>query len=128
VTLILLLLLPIGPRIESVDVIELNNIHAVYDSTDDYGRKTYRVNLVATYWVFWELHGDELRVRDWASPKPSDLFTNDSGKHVLVTQRERPIRIEAPVFRETWTLFDVETNDRAKWPEAKRRRIEGLRK
>lgn len=124
IALILSLLLPIGPRTECVDVIELNHIYAV--SRDDAGRWYARHHI--SFYDFWCETPEGLHIRDWVSYKAQPLIWDGAEPVLLCEGAKGTIRIRGKTYTETLTGYDRETVDRETWPAEKRKRIEGLRK
>ena len=100
--------------VDRVDVAELNHVH-----WEKSGEHTF------SQWVFWEWNAGAMRVVDWRYAKCTDpMFTSDGGQWAMTwLDGETLRRVEADHFRETWTAYDVEVQDRARLPESLRRRL-----
>jgi len=116
--------------IADVDVIELNHVHSLTESRDDFGHIEYRVTYVASYWVFWSWYGppnEGLHVRDWIKFSPAHTLTwQDDVPGLIVPQRNGVVYIRGKFFRETKSLYDKEREDLRSLPAVDRRRIDGL--
>lgn len=91
-----------------------------------------------TQWVVWDWYHDQFHVRDWSlegkrpyrgqssSIENIYVYLRKKGGEVELTRRDALGRywvVEAFQFRETWTLEDVEVEDRSKMPMSQRRLI-----
>lgn len=124
--LILLLAMAANPPedivIDRCDVIELNHYY------DGDGKKIF------DQVIFWRWQsidaGQRLECRDWVIRRPPQVLSIEprpnGDKSVVWTERGRGAllrRVEAPMFRETWTQFDPELKDRENRPVFDRRRL-----
>jgi hypothetical protein len=109
---------------DKVDLIELNHFY------DDNGA------LVFDQVIFWDWHpfvpgreGGEFVVRAWRLSKLERPMATvrdwRRGGYTLIFLDGGVIRkIRAPSFRETWTQYDPEMQNRKMWPEDKRRGLQ----
>jgi len=120
---ILALFLPRGGcLVDEVDVIEVNHVF------DGEGTETF------VQAIFWRWRGFEghYRVVDWRTVRDGNVYPVrrwDRGG-VWVSRwrddRDRCWReVRAPLFRETWTVYDVEVADREFLPERYREGLSG---
>lgn len=113
---------PIAARIghwpESVDLIELNHKH------DRTGKHTF------SQVIFWERHpgNGKYRVRDWFLVDDRESLSgypvkrNDRWESWFVKEGKTH-RITSPIFKESWTMYDPEVEDKRKWPGDARKKL-----
>lgn len=108
--LIIAAILPLpGVVSERVDLIERSHVHCPDDG-----------HCVLIQWVFyeWDYDGGRHRVIAWRFDRGQ---FKRSGNALIGTDNETLRKIEALSFRERWDMFDPEIEDRALWPQEKRR-------
>lgn len=84
--------------------------------------------------LVWELHNGTHRIVDWRLMKNRDQDRTNievrrdyqSGDYVARWDEDSGSReVRAGTARDTWTQFDPELEDRAKWPVDRRRKLAG---
>ena len=113
-----------------VDVIELNHILTGVEHEEAPWKTRVEVRPQSHFWIFWSLHGDDYRVRDWCQYLPVHQLTHSDGWHYLrlVGANGSTYVIRGRAVRETWTFYDREREDARYLSTEKRKRIEGLRR
>lgn len=113
IAILALVMLPVDIPTDTVDAIEINHFYCGEG------------NLVFTQAIFWEFSDSEprLRVVAWRLWKdPSKTPTRRGKEWELVwADGETLRRVEARLFRESWTMHDPEMSNRSEWPTHKRR-------
>lgn len=117
-TLLLLVIcggIPNSAPVQHADIVEVNH---VCDRQD--GRET----LVQVIWWEWSSVYGQFVVIDWRILSKCD-FPHRHGTAWIQQWRDGPgseTTVVSKVFRETWTLYDVEIENRSIVPEQHRRR------
>lgn len=115
---VLLLLVP-QPSIivrDRVDVIEINHFH------DDEAKQVFEQLL---FWDWCDRRGC-LHIADWRLSKGAirPHYDYARGEWLATWTDGTTLReVKASGFRETWTQHDPELEDRAKWPQERRRKL-----
>lgn len=98
---------------DSCDVLELNHYY------DGNGKHVF------TQWIFWEWRHRSFRVKAWRMEGRGRLDRRGGSWRLMWHDQGRLRTMEAEEFRVTWTQWDVELEERKRWPVCNRT---GLRK
>ncbi len=114
---VLFAVLPYEPHPMRVDICEINHV---------VNMTTGQESLVQVVWWDWSPWHGAYRVRDWRLLEKCCRPHSEGGKLVqrwYDDGQRRLIIVESGAFRETWTFYDVELEDRKELPERLRRKM-----
>lgn len=99
----------------SVDVVEVNHVA---------DPQTGQIRLEQVIWWDWCPQCHRYEVRDWRMLAQAGYPVKiDGGWQNKWYDNRRQIAVVARLRRDTWTWYDVEIEDRSRWPEDRRRKI-----
>jgi hypothetical protein len=102
-----------------VDLIEVNHVHRPSDGA-------YVFSQVVYWKQYWTPKGRKFKAVDWAMLDHNSLPTawplkshegwvSLTTRHIGKLNQTALVKVVSPHFRESWTMYDVETADRQAW-------------